>query len=57
MDKKVIQCTLLRTTKSTGVYDEVNTGMPPAIKGMHLPLWLLRTTPPAKLQITVEVVQ
>ena len=57
MESKTLKLMLSRTTKSTGVYDEVTSGTPPVIKGLHLPLWYVGSPAPQSVEITVKAAQ
>lgn len=57
MEKKILTLAQQKLTKSTAVYDEVTTGQPPVIRGLHLPLWYTGTPAPQKVQITIEQAQ
>ena len=54
MDSQAITFTLERETKNTIRYAEDASGKPPAIGTLYVQKWLLGTSPPKTLMVTIS---
>jgi hypothetical protein len=54
METQTLNFTLERETKNTIRYQEDASGNPPAIGTIYVQKWLLGTTPPRNLTITIS---
>ncbi len=54
MESQTLTFTLERETKNTIRYQEDAAGKPPAIGTIYVQKWLLGTTPPKNLSVTIE---